>query len=208
MVFYTIVVLIDPADISITKQFVPVVMYILPILNTMVLVLIIHPANTGQGFVFPAFIEFTAEAARPQHVTLQRLWNTSLNFSFEYLLISICFVLSNLASFDQPETNMTIFISNIYSSDTQQLTQIINFSDWQKSIEVMGFTGGRTSQPQQITSKLPQSPPLWSKCHKVQRSLWSKSRFRFKFNLRQYIRTLHLESGLNMFLRLELARII
>ena len=54
----------------------------------MVLVLIIHPVNTGQGFVFPAFIEFTAEAARPQHVTLQRLYGTPPSiFPFEYLLI-------------------------------------------------------------------------------------------------------------------------
>ena len=71
--------IIDPANISITKVCVSSTVY--PA-NTMVLVVIIHPANTGQGFVFPAFIEFTAEAARPQHITLQRLWNTSLYFSF------------------------------------------------------------------------------------------------------------------------------
>ena len=44
-----------------------------------ILVVAIHPAaNTGLlGFVFPAFIEFTAAAAAarqpPQHVTLQHL---------------------------------------------------------------------------------------------------------------------------------------
>ena len=68
--------LIDPAKVCVSST---VCVYSA---NTMVLVLIIHPANTGQGFVFPAFIEFTAEAARPQHVTLQRLWNTSPNFPF------------------------------------------------------------------------------------------------------------------------------